>query len=478
MSGEDPAERAPARVTAKQIAFVSVVALTSITQGTATKGWTAVLPKMQDDPHSFQITDNDVAWLVSMTPIVGIFASLVAGPLTEWAGPRRVMTIAMGLSTILWIVMAFPPHKAVLFIARACLAACIYVIVTIMLPLVAELSPSKIRGLTSTLTEISGSFGALFGYLVASLAPWDVATGLCTLTSALFVVPLMFVPESPYWLVRRKRIAAAEASLQRLLSSKVQAEEELAAITSKPTATQTSLMQQFAELRKGQNIRPVVLVLSFFVLRELGGRSCIMMYTVYIFREAGVEVDAFTCTVLVGVARLFCTCVTAAILDRIGRRPLLMATSVMGALSLGVCGLFLYVQVPEASWVPLVAILVYVAAYGTGIGPIPWVYVGELVPSPVRSIGASIITASDALVVFSINLAFLEIIAHIGLGITFLAFGGLNFLIAIIVYLWIPESRGVPLQELENSFSRHHRHHKPSETTEEDVMTEKTTPVT
>ena len=83
----------------------------------------------------------------------------------------------------------------VLFFARAGLAACVYIIVTILQPLVAELSPTKIRGLTSTLTEISGSFGALFGYLLAYLAPWNVATGLCTLTSAVFVVPLMFVPE-------------------------------------------------------------------------------------------------------------------------------------------------------------------------------------------------------------------------------------------------------------------------------------------
>lgn len=197
----------------------------------------------------------------------------------------------------------------------------------------------------------------------------------------------------------------------------------------------------------------MLLVLSCFVLRELGGRSCIMMYTVYIFREAGVQLDAFTCTVLVGVARTVCTCVVAALLDRTGRRPLLMATAVVGGVAQGVCGIFLHLQMPGASWVPLAAVLIYVAAYGTGIGPIPWVYVGELVPSPVRSLGASLISACDAVVVFSINLAFLRIIDSFGLGATFMAFAGLHFLIAMIAWLWIPESRGVTLQELEDAFS-------------------------
>ena len=206
------------------------------------------------------------------------------------------------------------------------------------------------------------------------------------------------------------------------------------------------------------------------MLRELGGRSCIMMYTVYIFRDAGVELDAFTCTVLVGIARVLCTCVVAGVLDRIGRRPLLIATAVLAAFSQSVCSLFLYLQVPGTSWVPLVSLLLYVAAYGTGIGPIPWVYVGELVPSPVRSLGASIITACDALVVFSINLAFLKIISQFGLAPVFLVFGGLNLCIAIIVVLWIPESGGVTLQELEDAFSVKP---KQTETTENHNMMEK-----
>lgn len=467
---------AASSVSMKQLAMATVVGFCSLTQGTATKGWTAVVPKMQEHPHNFEITDNDVAWLVSMASIIGIFASLATGPLVEWLGPRRVMSIAKGVSIVMWLGLAFPPNKMVLYLSRAGLSICVYIIVTILNPLVAELSPHKYRGLTGSFPEISGALGALIGYLLAFLAPWEVATALCTLTAAVLFVPLLFVTESPYWLVRRGRLDDAKASLQRLMGCTAEVEEELAAMTKRPTATQTSLLQQFRELRKGQNVRPVVLVLSFFVLRELGGRSCIMMYTVYIFRDAGVELDAFTCTVLVGAARLACTCVTAGVLDRVGRRPLLISTAVVAAVSQSVCGLFLFLQVPGASLVPLVAVLVYIAAYGTGVGPIPWVYVGELVPSPVRSLGASIITACDALTVFSINLAFLKIINTIGLATTFLIFAALNLLIAVLVCVWIPETRGVALQDLDEVFSQKNdsaqsrsSQHKSAEATEESL---------
>lgn len=130
-----------------------------------------------------------------MTSVVGIFASLCTGPLVEWVGPRRVLTVALTLTTALWLLLAFPPYKAALFIARAGLAACVYIISTVSLPLLAELSPSKIRGTMTALSEVFGAIGVLIGYLAAHLFTWQVATALCTLTAGLLVLPLLLVPE-------------------------------------------------------------------------------------------------------------------------------------------------------------------------------------------------------------------------------------------------------------------------------------------
>lgn len=130
-----------------------------------------------------------------MTSIVGILASLCTGPLVEWAGPRRVITAAEVLSAALWLVLAFLPNKAVFFIARAGLAAAVYIISTASVPLLAELSPNNIRGTMTALTEVSMGLGVLVGYLLAYLFDWQVATALSTLTAGLLVPALLLVPE-------------------------------------------------------------------------------------------------------------------------------------------------------------------------------------------------------------------------------------------------------------------------------------------
>lgn len=209
---------------------------------------------------------------------------------------------------------------------------------------------------------------------------------------------------------------------------------------------------QFRALRDRHNLLPTLLVLSLFVLREVGGRSCVMMYTVYIFREAGVQMDAFTCTVMLGGVRVLFSCVSGVLLDHTGRRPILMATAALAALSQGVCGLFLCLQLPWASSVTLVGVLLYVGFYSLGCGPIPWVYVGELLPSPVRTVAASIIVCTFNAVVFIINYAFFTLITHLGIGGIMLFFGASNLFIAITVWRWVPETRKVSLEALEKAF--------------------------
>lgn len=103
-------------------------------------------------------------------------------------------------------------------------------------------------------------------------------------------------------------------------------------------------------------------------------------YTVYMFRKAGVQLDAFFCAVLVGVARLASTCISACMLDLVGRKTFLVAAALMCAVSEGVAGIFLFLEVEKATWVPLASVIVFVIGYGLGLGSIPGVYVGELLP--------------------------------------------------------------------------------------------------
>ncbi|XP_042890366.1 facilitated trehalose transporter Tret1-like [Penaeus japonicus] len=415
-------------------------------------GWSAVLPKLEEDTSKFVVTKDDVSWLASLTFMLVTILSPAAGILAERFGPRRVLVIAMFPVSGFWLLQAFSPYLWVLYLGRALIAASATVVLTVVNPLIAELYPARIRGLASVSPEILGCIGMLSSYLLAYFLSWDAATAV----SAAPFVPLSFmlllVPESPYWLVRKKKIDAAERSLRLFLGRDGNVAEELQAIRNTTTDQQCEVKNQIKELRKRHNVIPVTLMLILFMLRELGGRGPVFSYTVYMFRKAGVQLDAFYCTVFVGVARLASTCVSACTLDLVGRKPLLVATVVICAVSEGVAGAFLFLEVEGAAWVPLAAVIVFVIGYGIGPGPILWVYLGELLPTPVRAVGAAISTFGCFFTYFIVNIMFLKMLSFLGLGLTLLVFAGANLAIAPIVIFFIPETIGRTLQDMEKAF--------------------------
>lgn len=207
----------------------------------------------------------------------------------------------------------------------------------------------------------------------------------------------------------------------------------------------------------------MLLVLSHFLLRELGGPSVIFMYSAYMFELAGVQLDAFTCSILVGVMRLLATVASAFVSDRVGRRPMLLCTAVICAGAQAVAGtaLLLARDAPfgqgAVSLIPLVAVMLYVAFYGVGLAPIPWVLVGELLPTAVRSLGAAIVSSVFALSVFVINFIFPNLIALLTLGGTFLLFAVINASLALLVFFFLPETSGLTLREVELVFASKHQ---------------------
>ncbi|XP_069983647.1 facilitated trehalose transporter Tret1 [Penaeus vannamei] len=441
-----------APLTPKQVVSLAVVSGTAIINGVM-YGWSAVLPKLQEDTSRFTVTENDVSWLVSLTLIMGFITAPLVGSLAECVGPRRLLSIITLPVAGLWLVQAFSPYLWLLYLARALMAVCGTGAVMVMNPLVAELCPARVRGGAAVLPEVFACLGNILSYLLASLLPWETATAVCAAPFLLLFFMILLVPESPYWLVRKNEIDAAERSLRLLLGRDGNVAGELEAIRSTTTLRQSEVKDQARELRKAHNAIPVVLTLSIFILRELGGKGPVFLYSVFMFRNAGVQLDAFYCTLFIGVVRFVSTCVSAFTLDLVGRKPLLMAAALICAASEGVVGTFLFLEVEGATWVPLTSITVFVVSYGIGLGPIPWVYLGELLPTPIRSLGASIITFGYSVFLSTVNLVFLKEMSSLGLGLTLLLFGGANLAIVPLVLLFVPETKGRTLQDLEKAFT-------------------------
>nr|XP_027234215.1 facilitated trehalose transporter Tret1-like [Penaeus vannamei] len=424
-------------------------------------GWSAILPKLQADNSSgFDVGESDVTWLGENVVVVG---------LAQHRRPRRDPVDGPahgGHRPVPPALRAVPPHRPP--VAPAGLHALPLRPVPGPLPGQRDLHGLRVpagdadlraertgaQGLPAGLRGGPGGARADGGVRDGRPAAVDAGDGSLRrpLRPALrrglvpAGVPLLAGPQ-------RARGGRSE-SLRRLRGRGANVEEELsqivAGIKERQQATIKDQLQQFAH---PHHHRPVLLLAVVFTLRELGGQYVVFSYTVYLFREAGVHLDAFLCTILVGVMRVVFTSLGCVVVDRVGRRPLVIATVLVCGAAQALGALFLLLDVPGASWVPLAAVLLFVSSYGFGLGPIPWALLGELLPTPVRFIGSSVCTFSFCLTQFVVSYLFPLLMAHAGVGVAFLVFAAAHGALGLVLWAFLPETRGRTLSDLQDCFS-------------------------
>ncbi|MCL4156568.1 UNVERIFIED_CONTAM: hypothetical protein GTU68_019918, partial [Idotea baltica] len=209
---------------------------------------------------------------------------------------------------------------------------------------------------------------------------------------------------------------------------------------------------QIQALKEPANYRPTLLLVVLFTLRELGGSLVIFCYAPFFFDTAGTPLDPFSATVLLGFTRLLFTVVASFSVDIFGRRALYVNSSFVCCSMMLLTGLILMYPNPASSWVPLVAMVIFVAFYGLGPGPMPWVLMGEILPTPVRSISASICNFVFCLFFYLQTLFFPQLVVRFGLPPLLLAFGAFNAVTTFVVWLFLPETRGRTLEDLQTAF--------------------------
>ena len=213
------------------------------------------------------------------------------------------------------------------------------------------------------------------------------------------------------------------------------------------------------------NWKPLLLIVTLFLLREFGGQAIIFSYTFYIFQSTGVPFDEFTCTIFVGAIRLIFTVIGAVLIDRVGRRSLYISCLFIYFLAMIVAGLGFWVIQDRViyNWVVLVCVLLSVLAYGVGVGPVPWILLGELLPLPVRPLCTGISVTLFEISSFSVLFVFPTIQSY-GMEICFIIFAVSTLITIIIAWKYLPETRGKTLVDLEQVFSSNSKNDSESTT--------------
>ena len=410
----------------------------------------------------FNLDDGGLGATVAIATVGTIVGALIGGRSADRFGRRKLLFFIGILYVLGALGTALAPSHLVLMIFRfvgglgvglSSVCAPIYT---------AEIAPAKVRGRLVGLVQFNIVLGILVAYLsnyiVAQIVhdpqiAWRWMLGVMVVPSVLFLVFLVAVPETPRWLMAKGHEEKAIAISRRLCNTVEESDEQiqeirdqLAAAGSQATSSQFFTRRYFK-----------VIALAFFIamFNQLSGINAILYYAPEVMKQAGADDNAaLLMSVGVGLMNLIATMAALTVIDRIGRRSLMIVGSIGYLVSMGFLTAVMFMFQGHfnstSSTLVLIGLLVFIAAHAFGQGSVIWVFISEIFPTRVRGLGQSLGSLTHWVFAAITTYAFPPIIGAWGGGWAFSVFLVCMFGQLVWVLTKMPETKGIPLEEMED----------------------------
>lgn len=406
--------------------------------------------------HHFDLTKLQVGWAVSSLIIGCIIGAAMSGLLSDRFGRKKVLIVASILFIIGSIGSAIPETFSGFIIARIIGGLGIGITSTLCPLYNAEIAPAKYRGRLVALNQLAIVSGIVITYFVnlwissSGNDAWDITTawrwmfGVGAIPGFIFLVLLLFVPESPRWLIKQGRPADALPILLRIHGEEL-AKKEVIDIKQSFEQESGSLRQLF---KPGLRIALIVGV-GLAVLQQAVGINAVMYYAPEIFKETGAGTNASLIqTIMVGVINLVFTIIALWLIDKVGRRLLLLVGSAAMVICLVVIGFAFHTGHTSGPLV-LIFILLYVAAFAVSFGPVVWVIMSEIFPNRIRGKATAIAAMALWIADYIVSQSFPPLLSSAGPANTFWIYGGMSLIAFLFTMRIVPETKGKSLEEIQ-----------------------------
>lgn len=401
----------------------------------------------------------------------GAFA---AGRLADVFGRRTVM-IAAAIAFVFSALGAGAADSSALFIAARILGGLGVGAASVLSPIyISEVTPAHIRGRLSSVQQImiiSGLTGAFVAnYVLAhtagsstaplwlGIAAWRWMFWLQVIPAAIFLVTLLVIPESPRFLVARGRDAAAQAVLSRLFGPEEGARKVAEIRASLAADHHKPKLSDLIDKASGK-VRPIVWAgIGLAVFQQLVGINIVFYYGAVLWQSVGFsEDDALKINILSGALSILACLVTVALIDRIGRKPLLLIGSLGMAAALGTMAVCFSTGAlvdgalhlsEQTGLVALIAANAYAVLFNLSWGPVMWVMLGEMFPNQIRGSGLAVAGFAQWMANFAISVSFPALAAGLGLSVTYGFYAASALISFFFVRALVTETRGRELEEM------------------------------
>lgn len=398
----------------------------------------------------FHLTAGSEEFVVSSVLIGAVLGAMFGGNLADRFGRRRMIIAAALVFVAGALVTALSPTLTVLVLGRVAVGIAIGA-ASFTAPLyISEIAPAPIRGALVSLNQLALTAGIVISYLVdyvlAKAGDWRAMFGFAAIPALVLFVGMLLLPESPRWLAGKGKIAQAEKVLMRLHHEDVPA--EMAEIDRSNQDSKDSATLWAPVLRPAH-----IVGVGLAIFQQVTGINTIIYYAPTIFEMAGVHsaTVSILATVGVGMVNVLMTIVAIRLIDKVGRRPLLLTGTFGMVISLGVLGFAFHLHTVNATlgWITAASLMVYVASFAIGLGPVFWLLISEIYPLRIRGRAMSLATVMNWAANLVVALTFLSLIQWAGRGNTFWIYGLIGIGTWVFVYKLVPETKGRSLESIE-----------------------------
>ncbi|KAL6442716.1 hypothetical protein ACFW04_002659 [Cataglyphis niger] len=437
------------------------------------EGWsTPTIPKFNgEDP--LKVTTDEIAWIVNLMYVgVGI-GSLVPFLLMDNIGRKGTLLVTTIPKIISWLFIGLSTSVSFIYVGRILAGLGCGITYAVMPMYLGEISSKRTRGpLGTTMSAVSRvctlmavliNIGMLLIYAIGLWISRFAMAMISVCAPILFLLTFIWLPESSVFLTRKNKLDPAERTLQWALG-KENVDEELEEVKriveTEDKCSKMTLKDMFREIfTKAQNRKAFRIAMILLSGLTLTGAAPILAYQSYIYDEAGFEISTNTSIILTGVAIVLAggTCVT--VVRFTGKRLLLLIAAPICVVSLATIAIFFELQssgydVSSFKWVPTVFVVIYVLGFGFSLNPIPLAYIGEIFGVEVK-VPAAVLNALYYAISTTAVVKFYQVVQELyGTFAPLWVFTAITFLIWVLIYLFVPETEGKTLEEIQLELRR------------------------
>jgi len=395
--------------------------------------------------------------IVTASILIGaLLGSVIGGPISDTFG-RRVGVLVLAVITLIGApVLAICPTYYYVIIARAFLGIGVGMSGVICPMYVSETAPPQNKGALGTLFQLAITLGILFAYIInyaleTAEYNWRIMFGLGAFPGLFLLMVWWAMPESPVWALKRGGGFGEEAPLIRtneaaltLSDTPVKGPQTLELLRPPPHLALSLTVRIGIFLRS----RALYIGLVLAMAQQLTGINAFMYYAKDIFGSAGINNENYP-TMGLGAWNALTTMLAIPLVDRLGRRPLLVfGTMVMTIACFGLGAVYSYANGDEKGYLAIILLFIFVLAFEVGDGPLFWIVAHELFTPEIKTVGASTLNAAQWLFNIMLTLGFPAVKEAIGAPV-FYIFGGVGAVCTLILIIFLPETRNNPHQRLD-----------------------------